>query len=138
MTWASEGDDQWTGWRWTKQQYDWKGRPAVTTNQDLSKRTVSYEGCGCAGGEVTTFTDERGRSRRLTKDILRRLSRVDELNWDATQTVYYNLRNPQRYNLYQYVQNDPVNFVAPSGLEDTLVYADPAAFRSKINVVFTA
>jgi hypothetical protein len=30
----------------------------------------------------------------------------------------YNLTDPQSFNRYAYVQNDPVNFVDPSGLDD--------------------
>ena len=45
-------------------------------------RENSYGGCGCAGGEVTTVRDERGRRRKFTNDVLGRLKQVDELNWD--------------------------------------------------------
>src|SRR5712691_10311458 len=30
----------------------------------------------------------------------------------------YNLANPQSFNRYSYTQNDPVNFVDPTGLQD--------------------
>lgn len=30
----------------------------------------------------------------------------------------YDLSQPQSFNRYAYVQNDPVNFVDPSGLDD--------------------
>ncbi|HEY3579821.1 MAG TPA: Ig-like domain-containing protein, partial [Pyrinomonadaceae bacterium] len=46
--WTPTGDD--ATWIYTEQTYDWKGRPLVTTNQDATNRTVSYTGCGCAGG----------------------------------------------------------------------------------------
>src|SRR3984893_334592 len=91
--WVPAGDDA-AGWVWTTQTYDWKGRPLVTTNADGSTRENTYGGCGCAGGEVTTARDERGRRRKLTKDVLGRLKQVDELNWDqsvyATTTYAYN------------------------------------------------
>jgi len=94
--WAPTGDDA-PGWVWTYQSYDWKGRPLLTTNPDGTTREASYNACGCAGGDTVTFRDERGRRRRLTNDIMGRLKRVEELNWD--QTVYsttnytYNGRN---------------------------------------------
>jgi len=89
------GDDP--SWRMTLQAYDWKGRPTQTTNTDGTTKVVSYGGCGCAGGEVTTVQDEHGRQRRFTKDGLGRLATVEELNWNATvyaTTSYaYNARD---------------------------------------------
>jgi len=79
------GDDA-AGWSSTLQTYDWKGRPLVTTNPDGTTRENQYGGCGCAGGEQTTVRDENGRRKRYTKDVLGRLVKVEELNWD--QTVY--------------------------------------------------
>jgi RHS repeat-associated protein len=94
--WATVGDDA-AGWVWTYQSYDWKGRPLLTTNPDNTTTEATYGGCGCAGGEVTTVRDERGRRRRLTKDVLGRLKQVDELNWDqsiyATTVYNYNARD---------------------------------------------
>jgi RHS repeat-associated protein len=89
------------GYQFTQQTYDWKGRPLVTTypklhptDQSSSIVTLTYGGCGCAGGEVTTVRDERGRQKRYTKDSLGRLAKVEELNWDgsvyATTTYVYN------------------------------------------------
>jgi YD repeat-containing protein len=84
-SWQTIGDDM-VGWVWTNQAYDWKGRPTITTKQDGQTTEMSYGGCGCAGGEVVTTRDERGRRRRLTNDLTGRLKKVEELNWD--QTVY--------------------------------------------------
>jgi RHS repeat-associated protein len=101
-TWVLAGDDVYVsstegGWRSTQQAYDWKGRPTVTTNADGTQRSVSYGGCGCAGGEVTTAQDEHGRQRRFTKDTLGRLGTVEELNWSgsvyATTSYSYNARD---------------------------------------------
>jgi RHS repeat-associated protein len=95
-SWAPSGDDA-AGWVWTYQNYDWKGRPTVTTLPDGATREDTYGGCGCAGGEVTTVRDERGRRRKFTKDVLGRLKQVDELNWDqsvySTTTYSYNARD---------------------------------------------
>ncbi|HEX8137836.1 MAG TPA: RHS repeat-associated core domain-containing protein [Pyrinomonadaceae bacterium] len=104
--WIPSGDDA-GRWLFTWQTYDWKGRPRVTTNPDGTTRESIYGGCGCAGGEVTTIRDERGRRRRLTEDVLGRLAKVEELNWD--QSVYsttdyaYNARD-QITNIYQAAQ----------------------------------
>ena len=94
-TWVPAGDD--SIWEWTLQTYDWKGRPLVSTNPDGSTRENIYGGCGCAGGEMVTSRDERGRRRKLTMDVFGRLKQVDELNWDqsvyATTTYAYNARD---------------------------------------------
>ncbi|MDQ3803050.1 MAG: hypothetical protein M3416_04255 [Acidobacteriota bacterium] len=93
--WVPKGDD--AAWVYTLQAYDWQGRPTQTTNTDGTTRVLTYGGCGCAGGEVTTAQDEHGRGRRLTKDTLGRLAKVEELNWDETvysTTAYtYNVRD---------------------------------------------
>ncbi len=84
-SWVPSGDDS-AGWVSSTQTYDWNGRPLRTTNPDLTYRENTYGGCGCAGGEQTTARDERGRRKRFTKDVLGRLTRVEELNWN--ETVY--------------------------------------------------
>src|SRR5215213_2901897 len=94
-SWVPAGDD--SAWVWTIQTYDWKGRPLQTMNADGNTRLNSYTGCGCAGGEIITVRDERGRRRKLTMDVFGRLKQVDELNWDqsvyATTTYSYNARD---------------------------------------------
>jgi YD repeat-containing protein len=101
-TWAALGDDDpangGSGWVYSVQAYDWKGRPTVTTNTaDSTSRTISYDGCGCAGGEVSTLTDEVGNRQRMTADILGRQFKVEDLNTDAsvyrTTTTTYNARD---------------------------------------------
>jgi RHS repeat-associated protein len=94
--WVPSGDDA-AGWVWTTQAYDWKGRPTVTTKPDTYTTELSYSGCGCAGGEVVTSRDERGRRVRLSKDVHGRPVKVEELNWDQSvysTTIYaYNTRD---------------------------------------------
>ena len=72
------------GWKYVEQTYDWKGRPMVSTNQDGTVKSASYTGCGCAGGEVVTFTDEVNRRRKLYSDALGREWKTEILNWDGT------------------------------------------------------
>jgi RHS repeat-associated protein len=96
-SWVPSGDDA-AGWHTTQQTYDWKGRPLQTTNADGTTRIMSYGGCGCAGGEVTTVQDEHGRQRRYTKDSLGRLATVEEMIWNtgsvySTTTYGYNARD---------------------------------------------
>lgn len=98
-SWTPKGDDQTAGWLYTTQTYDWKGRPRITTNTDTTTRTVTYGGCGCAGGEVVTTQDEVGRQQRMTYDVLGRLVKTESLNMDQNHSVYatrtdtYNVRD---------------------------------------------
>lgn len=85
-SWYPAGDDA-AGWAWTVQTYDWKGRPRVASNQDGTTRQASYGGCGCAGGEVVTLTDEVGRKQRITRDELGRGIKSEEFEWDGA-TAY--------------------------------------------------
>jgi YD repeat-containing protein len=83
--WTAVGDDN--DWIYTQQTYDWKSRPLVTTNQDGSTKIISYTGCGCAGGEVVTFSDEGGasqrRQQRAYSDVLGRTIKIETLNWQG-------------------------------------------------------
>lgn len=103
---AAAGDDASAGWLYTQQTYDWKGRPLVTTNQDGTTKEASYAGCGCAGGEVVTLTDEgtmdagvfMRRQQKIYTDILGRTVKTEVLNWQggsvySTVTNSYNARD---------------------------------------------
>ncbi|MCA1568077.1 MAG: S8 family serine peptidase [Acidobacteria bacterium] len=118
------GDDQFVngagGYRWTKQAYDWKGRPTLTVFPAVAGQTLgntkelTYSRCGCAGGEVVTFRDERGRRRVLSKDIFGRLKKVEEMNWDG-QTIYST-------TTYDYNARDQITQVNQQGQVRTLEY----------------
>ena len=99
------GDDA-AGIYYTQQTYDWKGRPLVTTNPDLTTKTASYSGCGCAGGEVVTLTDEgtidggvaKRRQQKIYSDVLGRTVKTEVFNWQggsvySTTVNTYNVRD---------------------------------------------
>src|SRR5207302_3054860 len=63
--WITAGDDA-AGWIFSVPPvYDWKGRPTKIYNQDGTYKEASYSGCGCAGGEVVTLSDEDGRRHKV-------------------------------------------------------------------------
>jgi YD repeat-containing protein len=95
--WVPIGDDA-AGWLWsTPVIYDWKGRPRFTYDMDGTYKEASYGGCGCAGGEVVTLTDETGRRQRATSDPLGRQLKIEVLNLDSsvysTTANIYNARD---------------------------------------------
>jgi hypothetical protein len=58
-TWTPAGNDSARGGIWNSQEYDWKGRvtrsiPSDSTGSDGKDTLISYDGCGCAGGQVST------------------------------------------------------------------------------------
>jgi YD repeat-containing protein len=88
--WTPSGDDA-AGIYYTQQTYDWKGRPLITTNPDGTSKEAGYAGCGCAGGEVVTLTDEgtidagvaKRRQQKIYSDVLGRTVKTQVLNWDG-------------------------------------------------------
>lgn len=100
--WITYGDDS-AGWVFIyTPSYDWKGRVLTTYNEDGTYSTVEYSGCGCAGGEVVTLTDEgtidggvaKRRQQKIYSDVLGRTVKTEILNWQggsvysATVTSY--------------------------------------------------
>jgi YD repeat-containing protein len=83
--WQSAGDDS-AGWLFSQQTYDWKGRPLVSYNTDLTSSSVSYEGCGCAGSAIATMTDEAGHQQKVYHDSLGRETKIEVL--DENHNVY--------------------------------------------------
>jgi YD repeat-containing protein len=96
--WQPAGDDASRGWIWTNEAYDWKGRTVSETNADGTDKIVSYDGCGCAGGEIKTVkgemitetipggqtSDVGRRSTRTYADNLGREYMSEVLNWDGS------------------------------------------------------
>lgn len=166
--WQAIGDDAQAGWIYTQQTYDWKGRPLVTTNPsttsnpaETTTKEANYSGCGCAGGQVVTLTDEgtivwiegnqiaKKRQRKVYSDILGRVIKTEVLNWDGTgpfgtgdtATVYsaavntYNARD-QVTRVRQFEGPAPVdpNYLScPSGTcqETTITYDGHGRLKSR-------
>jgi hypothetical protein len=116
-SWVVAGDDLSTGWSYSSQTYDWKGRPLVTTNAanipgQSTTSTSAYDGCGCAGGEVVTLTDEVGRKQKVYHDVLGRVVKTEVLNPDetvysTTMNRYDALDQVTRARTYQGVAPEP-------------------------------
>jgi hypothetical protein len=106
--WNPTGDD--SGYVYTKQTYDWKGRPLEIQHLiDGAVKYASYGGCGCAGGEVVTLTDEVGRQQLTYSDALGRQWKTETLNDGAiysTNVSIYNARD-QVTNLRKYSGGAP-------------------------------
>jgi YD repeat-containing protein len=105
--WTVAGDDATRGFIWNSQEYDWKGRatrsiPSDSTGSDGKDTLVSYDGCGCAGGQVTTVEGpivpvpgSESSARRKQKsyaDILGRTIQQETYEWDGS-TVYATVVN---------------------------------------------
>src|SRR5690606_4060969 len=101
-SWDPAGDDAVRGVLWTYQKYDWKGRVVRKINTDgvdsptlnASDVLISYEGCGCAGGQITTIEGElvprddqptvsARRVQKVYADILGREYKTVVMNWDG-------------------------------------------------------
>ena len=88
-SWNPSGDDA-AGYIYTQQTYDWKGRPLEIRHlTDSSMKYVSYDGCGCAGGEVVTLTDEMGRQQKEYSDVLGRHWKTEILQTINNVTSVY-------------------------------------------------
>ncbi|HKO18643.1 MAG TPA: PKD domain-containing protein, partial [Acidobacteriaceae bacterium] len=127
-SWSPSGEDA-AGWLYTRQTYDWKGRPRVTTHTDGAQASAGYEGCGCAGGEVVTLTDEVGRQQKVYSDALGRQWKTEVLDWDgsiySTTTSKYNaLDQVTRTRRYLGVAPNPEPEQAGSGYETTALTYD--------------
>jgi YD repeat-containing protein len=70
-SWLPAGDDA-VGVRYSVFDFDWQGRTTRKTHPDGAYTEASYAGCGCAGGEVVTLTDEVNRQQKVYSDVLGR------------------------------------------------------------------
>ncbi len=107
-SWAAVGDDATRGFLWQENEYDWNGRVTRAIGTDGTDKLYSYEGCGCAGGQVTTIKGETitetnwtggspvslgRRTQKIYADILGRAYKTEVLNWNgsvytSTQTTF--------------------------------------------------
>jgi len=144
--WPAIGDDAVAGWIYTQQTYDWKGRPLVTTNPsttgnpaDTTTKTANYDGCGCAGGEVVTLTDEANRRQKLYSDVLGRQWKGEVLNWDSTvySTTTSTFSARDQVKLLRQFQGvaptDPNDLSCPSGgcQQTTMTYDGYGRLQTK-------
>jgi RHS repeat-associated protein len=83
---------------------------------------LTYSGCGCAGGDVVTIRDERGRRRKLYNDPLGRLIKVEELNWN--ESVYST-------TLYTYNARDQLTQSSQEGQVRTLGYDNHGRLQTR-------
>ena len=95
--WNPSGDDA-AGYQFNvANTFDWKGRPLKTYNMDGTYKEASYAGCGCAGGEVVTLTDEVERQQKVSSDVLGRQWKTEVLDSNANvysaTTSSYNARD---------------------------------------------
>jgi len=142
LQWAATGDDSpangGSGWIYTNQSYDWNSRPLTLTNPDGTTKAASYEGCGCAGGDTVTFTNEgtaadgttKRRQQKIYRDVLGRIMKTETYNWDGTGpngtngTIYsttvntYNARD--QITRARKFQGSPADPNAGSCLSETL------------------
>lgn len=122
-TWTPTGDDD-RGidvnnnpvWLWNHKRYDWQGRvireiktdgnpDAIENDSDVF---ISYDGCGCAGGQVTTVLSEKvprddqpnttaRRKQKVYEDILGREYQLEFFDWNnnvySTTTQKFNGRD---------------------------------------------
>lgn len=107
-TWTAAGDDATRGWIWNYAYYDWKGRtvrtvPSDSTGSDGKDTLITYEGCGCAGGQVTTVqgpvttaVDVAGntqttkrRTQKAYEDILGRTYKTEIWDLDGGGSAPY-------------------------------------------------
>ncbi|CAN5803856.1 hypothetical protein BH20ACI4_BH20ACI4_14220 [soil metagenome] len=88
------GDDQTRGWLWKQAEFDWKDRITREINTDGTDKLYSFDGCGCAGGQITTIQGEEvtvpeqtysaRRTQKIYRDILGRTYKTEVMNWDGT------------------------------------------------------
>jgi YD repeat-containing protein len=122
--WTPWGDDA-TGYKYSTRTYDWNNRPLLTTSQDLTTRSVTYTGCGCAGGQTVEYEGEEvthdgttGRRKgRESYDSFGRVVKTELLNWSGTiyssTTTDYNVRDQVTFG--RAYQNDATIGTCPAG-----------------------
>jgi YD repeat-containing protein len=108
-SWNPAGDDYrgMTGsdynWLWNSREYDWKDRVTREINTDGTDRLYTYDGCGCAGGQITTIKGEitealdaggtlqitKRRTQKIYEDILGRTYKAEIWDLDGGGSAPY-------------------------------------------------
>ena len=100
--------------------------PPITGRQssrgpDAATVQYGYTGCGCAGGQTVTVTDERGKKSKQLYDFYGRLSEAHELDGSSntySKAVYsYDAKRQQMTNLY-------VRRVSNTGSDNVIANSD--------------
>ncbi|MGH3850397.1 MAG: hypothetical protein ACRDRT_11955, partial [Pseudonocardiaceae bacterium] len=118
--WNPTGDDV-AGYQFNvPNTFDWKGRPLRIYNMDGTYKEASYAGCGCAGGEVVTLTDEMTRQQKVYSDVLGRQWKTEVLNDNGS--VYSTTTNT--LNALDQVTNIRQTNNATGAYQDTTVDYD--------------
>lgn len=116
-----------SGNRWTHQDPFTKSQRltdaagAVTAGIDLDpwggETSRTWNGNQQTRKYTTYDRNVNGRDEAMMRSYHAWFARFDQPDpWDGS----YDLTNPQSFNRYSYTQNDPVNFVDPSGLDDEI------------------
>ena len=118
-SWVATADDA-AGWRFNHAtEYDWKGRPLHVYDMDGNFKTFEYTGCGCAGGEKVTITDEMSRQQRVYSDALGRQVKTEVLNGaNVYATTTYTLNARDQVTKLQQTDN------ATGAYQDTIMSYD--------------
>lgn len=118
--WDPSGDDSAGEWKWITTEYDWKDRSIRTISPDGTDTLTSYQGCGCAGGLVTTVQGElvnvpgqsntqARRTQKFYADVLGRTFKVEALDWSnnvySTMKTLFNGRD-QVVTMTEYAGTD--------------------------------
>lgn len=141
LNWNPAGDDN-RGvdtnnqpiWLWNSQEFDWMGRvvrsiPSDSNGTDGKDQLISYDGCGCAGGNITTIQSElvprddqpntnARRTQKIYEDILGRTFKTEILNWNNsvyTTTVQIFNGRDQIAETKQYAGAAEANVYCPTG-----------------------
>jgi len=101
-------------WLWNSKKYDWKGRvtqiiPSDSDGTDGKDQLISYDGCGCAGNQITTIKGEvteaidvsgtmqttKRRTQKIYQDILGRTVKTEiwDLDGGTGSTPYSSVVN---------------------------------------------
>lgn len=112
--WNTTGDDATVGWLYMTSVFDWKGRILEAINTDGTKKTASYNGCGCAGGMAITVKDEIERTNKVYYDLFGRVNKTELIgtfSGSSGSEVYKTTVN--KYNVKDQIVNGKIYWRTP-------------------------